>query len=222
MPPRKKKTDGDGVMDVLKEGYKRAKYLLGNRQHKSPKLEAFLKRFGNLRIVEMRIGRKPLQKALIALGNIGTLGAISSRVKQLGYDNVYHLFMWIRLENGSSWLFEKNQVIQINSVPSDMSSVQFLPVSLREPLTLNLVFERLDKTIPLDRLYIYDISSFNCQRFVLDVLTVNGLVNPKLQEFIYQNAGELLKENWLRTSARSATDLAAKLSVVIKGGLITK
>ena len=102
----KHKIIGSGIKDVFTGAYDRAAYLLGTWQ-RTPNVKNFLKKFGDVKIASIRICRKPIVSRIRTFGNIVTLGQLNKRVKELGYDEIFHLFSVIKLQNGMNIKLEK-------------------------------------------------------------------------------------------------------------------
>jgi hypothetical protein len=170
-------------------------------------VQQLIKNKGNLKIVgDVYIARKPIQGIIDTLFNILSMGKFDEAKNNLSYDDLYHLFIIITLEDGTMLRVEKNQDINIAPSPA-LTNTEFIKVPV-EFLNLTL-FGSLENTRKLmgdSKFYGYDAFTNNCQDFVLSWLKSNGVlnINPQLESFVKQNAGELLK------TTPQYTDIVAK------------
>lgn len=169
-----------------------------------------IKKYGNWRFhyVGSRFARKPIQDAILKLGNSASLGALKSKMNELGYDNIYHLYSYLKFVNpepngGFVWLkVEKNEKAMVQQVSdqevikdehNDLVDHMFIqPVKRNfEQKTLKQLFEDAEKRVGAERLWRYDISSNNCQRFILDFI-------PEVYLSDSNRIGSSKTEKWIR------------------------
>lgn len=222
-----KKLGGNLISDAFTGAYDRTAYMLSRQWQRTPKIRYFLKAYGDVRILNIRVCRKPIQSVIRKLGNLATFGQLNKRVKQLGYDQVFHLFSVIRLANGINVKLEKNQVVQIHTMPQnfdvDPETTDWAQVRLTAATTLNQIFDNLEKTFNKERIYRYSGFSTNCQRFIMDVLISSKAEDiESLQQFIMQDAAKLISEGYLQSMANNVTDFAGNATVALSGGSIVQ
>lgn len=186
-----------------------------------------IKKYGNWRFhyVGSRFARKPIQDAILKLGNSASLGALKSKMNELGYDNIYHLYSYLKFVNpeangGYVWLhIEKNEKVMVQQVSdqevikdkkNDLVDHMFIqPVKRNfEQKTLKELFDDAEKRVGAERLWRYDISSNNCQRFILDFIP-EVYVTPKTEKWIRQDVDALFQAlpTGSATFFRGVTDL---------------
>jgi len=183
----------------------------------------FLDREGDKRITSISICRVPLNSRLLKVLNVITLGQLNKVVKEKGYDTFFHLFMHFHLENGRSYIMEKNERVEITANLSQLDSqgTQCIPVTMYQPnsLTLNEFFSNAVQRFPKERLFIYDVVTQNCQRFQMDLLEANGLLTNRLEQFILQDAAAVVKKSGLLNKASNfITNIAHRARHLISGG----
>lgn len=224
---KNRKVGGNIISDAFTGAYDRAEYLLNKKWQRTPKVKYILQKIGDIKIQMIRICRKPIQSAIRKIGNVLTLGQLNQRVKKLAYDEIFHLFAMIKLENGQVYKLEKNQVVQIHQLPNnfdvDPDTTDWTIVRLTTATTLNQIFENLEKTFPRERIYRYSGFSTNCQRFQMDILISSKAHDIHwLQSFIMQDASKLISEGYLQAMANNVTDFAGNATVAVTGGYIPK
>ena len=174
-----------------------------------------LKQKGDLKIIEIYVNRTPINKIIDGLFNILSLGKFDEIKKNLGYDDMFHLFLILKLESGETVKLEKNQDINI----------MMNPVIEGESIKLNLngfnktLSESLDATknyMGEDKFYKYDSFNNNCQDFVLSFLKANGLEknNNNIVQFVKQKAGDIIKQmpEYIQTIADTTTDTGSYIN----------
>lgn len=192
-------------------------YVVDIRQIAPPSIRTYLQKYGNLDIHEVTVVRKPLSGIIKTLANWASRGKLDENRKSLGYDDIYHLFMAFKLADGQVIRMDKDEVVKIAHL-KHLNGEQVLRLAVPSNLTLNLMFERAQKAVGENRLWVYDPRNNNCQRFVKDMLVNSSMWNSELETFVMQDAQGLLKgmEN-LGESAKSVTDLASRINVVLNG-----
>lgn len=122
--------------------------------------------------------------------------------------------MIVTLSDGSKHSIEKNQRVKIKKKNriKHKSKTECRTVS-----NLNIPVEtfvtKAEKNNP--NFYRYSAHRFNCQRFVNDLLTRNGIKN--LSSFVKQDAKELLTP-FTKKLAQAATDVAGVVDYGLSGG----
>lgn len=214
-----------GVSNVI-DAFQMLNKAVDIRRDFSPADKAFKFENGTQPIVALNVMRTPLKKYVNAGLNILTLGKFQEAVKRYGYDNMFHLFLMGRLQNGVEFVLEKNETVRLRKyTSSDVNSqTELKSVNIEgKALTIDSL---IDNTLNAekDRFWAYDGLKNNCQDFVLSVLGANGLLNDDLKEFIKQNAQGIAEEINERnpiasTIMKGTTDFAAKMRRVFGLGL---
>jgi hypothetical protein len=189
----------------------------------SPDIREFLKNNGESIITKLTIYRAPVEKFVKTLANIVSLGKFKS-VVDANYDEVYHLFMKIDLNNNNtnfSIIIEKNAVISIKPFNLDdiKNAEQFIVNTPTPPITLNEFLQNAQASTTPDDYFKYDALTTNCQNYIQTLLKSNNLLTPEANEFLYQNM-EVLKQQLPSISQKimkGITNLGGLADIVIKG-----
>ena len=215
---------GDGLVDSVKAILSLHK---GIRLDFQPKIRNFMKQHGSDVITRMRVGRAPVISAVKKFVNFITFGSLEKMVKEKGYDDVFHLFMFIDLKaaNGSTTVIqlEKNEVINLIQNPTEPRETYFLEVtSFPENMTLSQLLDGCRERMGVNNFFKYDALSNNCQVFILNLLQSLGngeYLTAQLNQFIYQDTATLEKEasSFAKKLMRGATNIAALANTVIEG-----
>jgi hypothetical protein len=215
---------GSGIFDSIFSGVKAvvgrvADVAKGIRRDYPPDVRRTLAVIGNQPIVEMSVRRDPIRSVLNTAINFITLGKWNEARKRYAYDKVFHLGVEIKLADGRAYVVEKNQTLNIASAKPTEPDTERMPVALSaDPLTVN---EMLFKTRERqgDRFFLYDAFTNNCQDFIVDLLTANGLANPQNIAFVKQPLEGVIQTlpGYTSKLAKFATDAAAIADVAIKG-----
>lgn len=194
----------------------------------------WLKKNGDKKIISMKIGRTPVMKYVDILLNIITAGKYNKIKSKIGYDNFFHLYMILELEDSKKYILEKNQTIKISDFEERKKS-ESISVKIPENLNVDILFEKTYKKYGRNRINIYNALSTNCQRFLLDILTANKLLTVTNKNFIQQNVRELsLKlQKSEKLKIKEITDIGAYIDKFLqfisngmirlkKGGIVKK
>jgi len=194
--------------------------VTGRGDQGSPHVRNVLKETENVPIVRAAVCREPVKSSIQKILNVVSFGAFKKKVNSLGYDQVYHLFLHVGLQNGNSYRIEKNEVVTISSggPPSGMGSAcQNVPI--RGTYSINDMFNKGIQGVGEHDFWHYDFASTNCQHFVRTLLNGVRWLTPELQKFIMQDAGELVKTvpSVFKKFGNFLTNLASKFDVLFHG-----
>ena len=192
-----------GVRDALK----------GTRKGFNKNMRDMLSRVGDLPIKKIVICRKPIK------------AYVSSLVKMVRtitdwhgseYSKLFHLQMLMTLSDGKVYVVEKNQYL--NLIPYKAESFdEMKPVPIKEGLTINGMLKQAINKVGEEQIYHYRSDTFNCQRFVMDMLESSGLeVSNDLKTFIMQDVKNLVP-HFAQRIINVATDLGNRSEEFIHG-----
>lgn len=211
---------GRGLMDFLNNPLKAIK---GAFQPVATELNNESSRtiyeYGNYNITSITIAREKLNGILSGAINALSLGKFNELKQKYGYDSLYHLFLIVGLDNGIDILIEKNEVIVIKPFNKGLNdSAETFPININKRITLNEFINKTFEMIGPDRFYHYDPLRNNCQVFVQDLLTANGLYSNNARNFVLQdfsNIEQELKESnygYVPDIMQRITDFASRIS----------
>ena len=179
-----------------------------------------LKLHGNKPIRRIIVSRIPVSGKVQYLAEIITLGGWSSNMKKLNYEDVYHLFMIIELDDGILFKIEKNSRVDITLNNNKLGDTMINITDIDN--TLNDMFDNAEKIYGGERIYRYDPFKTNCQMLLIDLLTAINKMTPDLNTYIMQNAAALVENDVLKMIAKISVDGIAKARYIFEGGRKTK
>ena len=216
---------GEGFFgDVWKEvkrrinGVKMA--IKGVRTNLKPSVRKILEHEDGV-IQEMNVCRQPINSKIKKLLYwVNTIGS-----HRMSHDELFHLFLIVRLDNGKVFVMEKNEDINIKPFkPDELDECQ--PVELNQKISMAEVLLVTREKVGDRRFYLYDAfnenGGGNCQTFVMDMLTSIGIdVSPELKSFILQKVDKLIPE-WSKRITSFITSLynRGKTFVFGEGGAV--
>jgi hypothetical protein len=168
-------------------------------------------KYGNERINSIKVYRTPLSSGLKFVLNAVSLGEFEKKVKELGYDKLYHLSAVIDTTKGRI-LIEKCDVITLKERPTVAG--ENIDISIGNK-TIS-VYKLLNKTMKKMKTYYfsYNATENNCADFILGILTANGLNNSSNQSFIKQNVNGLFDER-TRKIVNTTTEVGGRVNTAI-------
>ena len=201
------KEHGGNLLDSIK-------HQLGIK-HKMPNhVKSILEKYGDKLITVFKVYRKPLDSKIKKVANLVTLGKLDKNVKKLGYDDLFHLYAILTLDDGTDILIEKNQsvIFKVGNHSDYIGADESKEIKCKEPLkTLpQMVQETITRTSEKSY-WTYSVNDYNCQRFILDNLTTleGGSVPSEISKFILQDVPSLLTgSKYVKLPAQILTDLA--------------
>jgi hypothetical protein len=202
---------GEGIVSYITDKFSKFNVALKGR----PKLiNELMESTKGVPVVGISVIRQPITQIFETILNKLTFGKLKTKMKELGYDALFHLYLKFNLANGKSYMIEKNQrVVVRNDSPNKDAEVSQV-MALTDGKDIKKYFEVLEsKNIP--NIWIYDALKENCQHFVRSILNANGIT--KYDSFISQDT-EVLAPNIIRKVAKGITNLAGAIDVAYRGG----
>ncbi|CAF1407442.1 unnamed protein product [Adineta ricciae] len=205
------------------------------------KFRELLQEVGNNPVVKVQLGRTPVLAVLTFFLNIVSLGKFYDKQIELGYDQIYHNYLLITIENDKSpfvlqnmiasgrnatgtaiYKLEKAQRIALKKpiFPTEFADIYDIPLTPSKLYTLNRLITaatNIDKDF-----YTYDAGNNNmCQTFVENIVDINGLTQNIVDEKTRlalkpQDAKALVETLGSRKDiVKRITDLGGKLDKLI-------
>jgi len=179
----------------------------------SGEVDKLLHAHGKATLQDVHVVRAPINAVYQKLIAVATNGAFQQEIANKSYDHVFHLAMNIRLSDGFSFRLEKNERVKVSGPlvePQAQSAIAHLHGKV---ITLDTFVRSTIDSVGEKRFWAYDPGTTNCQLFISDLLTTNGLVTPFLNVFINQDVGAAVK-----TLPWFTTHLLDAVSVIGRGG----
>jgi hypothetical protein len=179
-----------------------------------------LDKFRDVKISSVMIVRTPIFKAINKLADFLTKGKFTKDMLANGYDDMFHLAVIVKLENGVHLKIEKNETVEISRVPGfPPKDIQQRKVYLRKtPPTLGEAWKNFEGSYPNKRvMYNYDSLKNNCQRAIDNFLSSNQrywYYDKQDKAFVKQDV-KFIADNYpkLAKGAKAITDLAQRLTL---------
>ena len=169
-----------------------------------------LQRIKDINIKSISISRAPLRSAIDDILNILSLSSWEKLKKSHGFDEFFHLYMIIHLENDEYIIVEKSINIYLYTIDKNSAYLQNeqKQVSQIPIITVGQLLQTT-KNIMGDRYLKYDAFQNNCQDFLINILTANNMINKDLETFIKQDVEELAQDlpNWTQKLGLAITNL---------------
>lgn len=175
-----------------------------------PQVRNILSQHGKHRIVDIKLCKEVVSEntefLLKALAGSQTW---EDAKRKHGFDRFYHLFMIVRLEDGTQLHIEKNEVIRVSVNPRACPDA--LDLGSPNQITLNELMERTRQRIGDRDFFTYDPLGNNCQNFVNQLLRTMGLYSETARKFVFQDIKGLREElpSYTRFLAKGLTDVGA-------------
>lgn len=161
--------EGRGIFDSFTHFFKA-------REHAPPQVRKFLEQTKGRKIVSMQAGRVPLSTNLQTAFNVFSLGDFEKERNRLGYNDIYHAFLVMTLDDGKQYKIEKNNVVSVKPY-HPVAGQQLFQVHLQQdPTTTDLLGNAEKYQEQYDdrpNFWTYDHKNNNCQYFVDDIIKGN-------------------------------------------------
>ena len=177
-------------------------------------VKEFITKYGNQTIKAVKICRKPIIKQIRWLYEHVASKSLAKVKKQYSYDDIFHLFLILYLENGATIRYEKNERVGIT-----YNYVEEEKVDCTEKINVPKIITVEEMINEYEKLgsWRYDAETSNCQYFVRDNCHILGIF--QFDHFIKQNLEKVLP-TWAHWLANLATDTSALIDYGVRGGSI--
>ncbi len=105
-----------------------------------------MKKYGEQKIVEIYICRKPVEKYVKTLLNVVSIGKFNSEMKKYNYDDIYHLFCIMKLSNGEYLLTKRNQRVSFRKATVNELNQSKDKVSIQTDIKVSDLFNKAIET----------------------------------------------------------------------------
>jgi len=167
---------------------------------------------GDKRIVKFEPRRRPIPSGINWLIDKATGGRSEKGKEKLGYDNFYHLWGNITLEDGTKLFTEKNERLYFKERHENSGSPSPFPVDVKDGLTLREMIDKTEKNLGKDKFFVYDPVHANCQRHLTGLMSSVGADDPRNRAWINQNVAEAIGEDtgnrWPSRLGKTITNVA--------------
>lgn len=175
--------------------------------------ERIFNQYKDKNITALDVRREPVAKMVQKVINFVTGGALDSAKKDLGYDDVFHLYLVMTID-GKQILIEKNEKINISDSFNKNSNYESSPVSMDGPIVFDTFLNTAREKMGDHDFFQYSAKNQNCQMFITGLLKSNGLGSAENFAFINQDTQALFERlpGWAEAASQGLTDLGGKLS----------
>jgi len=180
-------------------------------------IKRLIKNKGTLQVVSFQVIRNPIGSTVKAILN--EIADVQKHAEELGFDDVYHLFMNVTLSDGSVVGLEKNARVNVKHGGWDPEGEgeQLSNMKMAKPVTLKTFLAKGELHGGKNH-YHYDAVEANCQQFIMDLLGGNDLMTEAIKSFVYQDPQQLVRKKSVRRLAAVLTDIGGLADYIQHGG----
>ena len=158
-----------------------------------PRVRDLINKYKDYKIINVLGAKQPIESSVQWLANTISSGKYEQAKSKLGYDNFFHVYLILRLEDGTKLKVEKNEVINIeviSSLQKNTGSYNIGDANIR----LGDFLRKGEQLMGPDKYFDYDGFTNNCQIYLLSLLKANGLINKDIGDFFGQDAQAVAQE----------------------------
>ncbi len=177
----------------------------------TPTTKRFLDENGNKMVQTITLCKSPVQGFVGTALDLITAGRMSELMKQFGYDEMFHVYALLHMQNGETFFLEKNQTILAGVATGEyLTPKESIESPAFEPMELNDMIEKTRALMGPENFFDYKGYSTNCQDFLLNFLKANGLDSQVTHDFLFQDAKAIFDNlpDFYKTIVKAATDIA--------------
>jgi hypothetical protein len=165
-----------------------------------PSARKLLSEVGDEKISSITLFRKPI--------SLSSFAKFIGALKGTPYDQLFHLGIIIN----NNYLFDKQEVLHFERSGIPQGS-ETLDVNVDKDITINELIEKTKKRMGDADFSNYSARKNNCQHFILNVLSANGLSSPIYTQFIKQDTESVF--NNLPSYAEKISDFVTGTQALI-------
>jgi hypothetical protein len=121
---------------------------------------------------------------------VDAVGIISPSFKRKNnYDELYHPVMIIN----NKYVLEKTHSLKVSPFRGLGRGMETMNVNVPKRLTIFELMDNVKKHYGLQNMITYNVSTNNCQHFLLSTLKYNGLLTPEGKQFLKQDTDDAIK-----------------------------
>jgi len=208
------------VDKATKDIVQTTKELINGRDDYPVEHQRIIDKYGDKKIIHIKIGRTPLPSILTKVLNVVSLGAFNKIIERSPYDDLFHLFCILTLSNGATIkiLLEKNEAINMKIVSSyNPKNAEYMDVGSIPNITFNDLLNNARK-IQGNNFFKYNATSNNCQDFIIAILKGSSMLTSDLNKFIKQDVKSIFKSLPItKKIMNTLTSLGGGIDIVKKG-----
>lgn len=209
-----------GISEIVKGAEAVQDYgeaVIFGRNDFSPKVRNILKKVGNKMVKSITIKRSPVPSLLTGALSLFSLGKFGKRLER-SFDELFHLYIEMTLDDNSRVLLEKNEVINMDINPKSRPKTESKLVNTQIPqLTINEMLDNTENYMGEKDFFGYSVIN-NCQDFIVAFFKSNNIGDESDITFIKQDTKQLFQNlPYLRKLANTVTDLGAKVNEITTG-----
>jgi len=197
----------DAVVSRVKGAVKAVR---GVRDNYPPTSRRILAKFGGEAIESVHVCRAPLAPLL---------NKSIKAIAKLPYDKLYHLSIKFKLSNGYYLRLDKREVASavISRRLKDADDEVCEPIAGSKFATPQEVIDATLASIGKDHYFTYKATSWNCQDFVMSMLSAGGYtITPEVKAFVLQDVKGAVSPAVERI-ANATTDAVSRLNLIVEG-----
>jgi hypothetical protein len=194
----KKEQEGKGIISDITKKVKKAtkkltdygKAVIYGRNDYQPKVRNILERYGDNIVRGIRIKRTPVPALFTHI--MGALSqSFSNNLSNAPYDELYHLFIGVSLDDGTIVSIEKNEVINMDINPQTRPETdELIVIPIPPNMSILSMMEATHKYMG-NSFFKYSAKNNNCQDFILAIFDANGIGDEDDRAFIKQDTKSL-------------------------------
>jgi hypothetical protein len=156
------------------------------------------------KITSLSVVRSPVQSFIHKFLNVITLGDWNKKLKELGYDKLFH----VKLIINGEYALEKRPSVYFGSVRHEKDEEQ-LNIPVKKDITIGQLIQTAQSKMG-NKFTDYDAFDNNCQAFIKGILSTNGLYNSSINSFLFQDLKKLISglPGYTDKIAKAVTDVA--------------
>jgi hypothetical protein len=151
------------------------KAVIYGRDDYPPKVRNILEKIGDKNVKSIIIKRTPVPELLTGALSLFSFGKFGERLEK-SFDELFHLFIEMTLEDNTRVSLEKNEVINMDINPKNRPNTESKLINTNiHNININKMLENTEKYMTRKKFFSYSAMDNNCQDFILSFLKANNI-----------------------------------------------
>ena len=169
----------------------------------------------------MYVGRTPVTSGIKKFMNYLSFGRLEKKRKELGYEDIFHSYIIVKLDDGKFYKVERNHIIEEKEITNkDQIKGEVKNIPLDKEIEVGDMIENASKNSK--DFWVYDPRDRNCQDFVERTIKNNDLydnIDDETKEIVKPQDGNALIEtlHYFKGVPKTLTDLYSGIDRAIYG-----
>jgi hypothetical protein len=175
---------------VLQKVKNIVKRIIGKGSQIPKTTNAKIQSLQNTPITSLKIVRSPIQSFINKFINVLTLGKWKELLKKEGFDKLFH----VKLVINDKYALEKRPSVYLGNIRHEKDEEEIVVPLKGKSITIGELIQKGQNKMGDNFTSYSALGNNNCQNFIKDILSANGLLSSSAKSFLFQDLSKLVSQ----------------------------